>query len=335
MAPTLLFIHGRSQASEDEVARDPKRLEAYILGKKRKWLGGLAKGLIEAGGRPVDESRVLFPFYGNEFADAIKAYEAGGGRRPELEIFSEDPAEDARLMETKAAALLDAASALQFDAARELSYSDPQASEQLVERDPQLELGWGDALKLPILRSALQFISRKTGAPTVIIERFLDDVAYYLEKNEMRETVLGIVDRDLRRTLPDGGDLIVVGHSLGSVVAYDLLTRLPDSYRVRLLVTAGSPLGYPIVQNNLLSKRRGQKPAVPKVLPRTTAVWLNAYDVLDFVALVHPLAGTYSEGVGGQLTDERTFNSTDPHAIEDYLADPDVAGPIGHALVAT
>ena len=96
MTPALLFIHGRSQASEDEVARDPKRLEAYILGKKRKWLGGLAKGLIGAGGRPADESSVLFPFYGNEFADAIKAYEAGGGRRPELEIFSEDPAEDAR-----------------------------------------------------------------------------------------------------------------------------------------------------------------------------------------------------------------------------------------------
>ncbi len=52
-------------------------------------------------------------------------------------------------METKAAALLDAASALQFDAARELSYSDPQASEQLVARDPQQELGWGDALKIP------------------------------------------------------------------------------------------------------------------------------------------------------------------------------------------
>lgn len=52
-------------------------------------------------------------------------------------------------METKAAALLDAASALQFDAARELSYSDLQASEQLVARDPQQELGWGDALKSP------------------------------------------------------------------------------------------------------------------------------------------------------------------------------------------
>lgn len=332
MTPTLLFIHGRSQASGDEVARDPQRLEAYVLAKKRNWLGGLAKGLIAAGRSPVDESSAIFSFYGNAFADAIKTYEAGGGRRPELEILSQGAADDGPLVETKAAALLDAAAALNFDAVRELSYSDPQASEQLVARDPEQELGWGDALRLPLLRSALQFVSRKTGAPTLIIEQFLDDIAYYLELKEMRETVLGTVERDVHRTLPDGGELVLIGHSLGSIVAYDLLTRLPESYRVRLFVTAGSPLGYPIVQNNLLGRVRGQKPVIPSVVPQTPGAWLNAYDVLDFVALVHPLAGTYTEGVRGQLSDERTYNPTGPHAIEDYLADPDVAGPVGRAL---
>jgi hypothetical protein len=119
MTPALLFIHGRSQASEDEVARDPKRLEAYILGKKRKWLGGLAKGLIGAGGRPADESSVLFPFYGNEFADAIKATRQAAVAAPNLRSLARTRRRT--LVETKAAALLDAASALQFDAARELS----------------------------------------------------------------------------------------------------------------------------------------------------------------------------------------------------------------------
>lgn len=330
---TILFIHGRSQASDDEVARDPARLESYVLAKKRKWLGGLAKGLIDAGQPPVDETTVVFPFYGNDFADAIRSYEAGGGRRPELEIFSADQAPaDAALVDAKADALLDAAGALGFDAAKELSYADPRAGEQVAERDPEQELGWGDALKLPVLRAALQFVSRKTGAPTVIIERFLDDVAYYLELSDMRETVLDVVERDLRKALPDGGELVVVGHSLGSIVGYDLMTRLPEDVQVRLLVTAGSPLGYPVVQNNLLGKERGRKPAVPASVPRRAAGWLNAYDVLDVVALVHPLVGGYAEAVGGQLVDERTHNPSGPHSIEDYLADPDVAGPIGRAL---
>ena len=333
MASTLLFIHGRSQASDDEVGRDPARLEAYVRAKKRSWLGGLAKGMLAAGRQPVDEAAVVFPFYGNDFADAIKAYEAGGGRRPELEILADAAApDDAALVDSKAASLLDAATALGFDPVKELSYSDPDVGGSVATRDPSQELGWGDALRLPVLRSALQFVSRKTGAPTLIIERFLDDVAYYLEMPQMRETVLGIVEQGLRRAVPDGGDVVVIGHSLGSIVAYDAMTRIPDRYRVRLLVTAGSPLGYPIVQKNLLGKQAGQPPSVPAAVPRQPGGWLTAYDVADVVALVHPLAGTYTEAVGRQLSDERTHNATGPHSIEDYLSDPDVAGPIGRAL---
>jgi hypothetical protein len=53
--------------------------------------------------------------------------------------------------------------------------------------------------------------------------------------------------------------------------------------------------------------------------------------VLDVVALVHPLASRFSDG-GQRVRDERTFNSTYPHSIADYLSDPDVAGPIGDVL---
>ena len=193
MAPLLLFVHGRSQASNDEIAKDPEQLASYVLGKKRSWLGGLAKGLITAGHRPADESAVLFPFYGNVFADAIREYEDGGGRRPDLESLAGGADEDAALAETKADALLDAAGALGFDPGRELGYTDPKLGEVVARRSGDEELGWGDALRLPVVRSAMQFISRKTGAPTVVIERFLDDVAYYLQMPRMRETVLKVV----------------------------------------------------------------------------------------------------------------------------------------------
>ncbi|AII10558.1 hypothetical protein [Rhodococcus opacus] len=331
MPTAVLFVHGRSQASDDEIARDPERLAAYVLAKKRKWLAGLSKGLIAAGRSALDESQVVFPFYGNTFADAIKDFEANGGRRPELEMLSTDAeAEEAKLVRTKVAALLDAADAIGYDPVKELSYTDPGIG--LTPRDVEQEIGFGDALKLPIVRGALQFLSRKTGTPALIIERFLDDVAYYLELEDMRDKVLSVVERDLRETLPTGGDIVVVGHSLGSIVAYDLLTRLPPSQKVRMLVTAGSPLGFPIVQKNLLGKQPGRKPAVPAKVPTRPAAWLNAYDVLDIVALVHPLAGMFEESVPGQLIDERTHNPTGPHAIEDYLADPDIAVPISSAL---
>jgi hypothetical protein len=328
----LVFIHGRSQESEPPIAQDPERLAGYVEAKRRSWLGGLANGLITAGQPPVDDSIALFPFYGNVFADAIRKYKERGGRTPDLELMESAGPEEAELTGVRSQALLQLAEALDFDPARELSYSDPKAGELVAAaRTSNEELGFGDVLRVPILRAAMQFIGRKTGVPEVVIERFLDDVAYYLQLPEMRNTVLDVVKNDLTRKLPNGGDIVVVGHSLGSIVAYDLLTWLPGTYTVRQFVTAGSPLGLPVVQRHLLGAGGG-KPRVPASVPDRAEGWLNAYDVLDVVALLHPIKGQFTEKRAGQLVDERTHNPGGPHSISDYLSDPDVAGPIGRAL---
>ena len=51
--------------------------------------------------------------------------------------------------------------------------------------------------------------------------------------------------------VPERGDLIVVAHSLGSVLALDLLYHLPAAVDVKLLVTVGSPLGRDLVRRHL------------------------------------------------------------------------------------
>ena len=334
MRTTLLFVHGRNQASPRAIADDPARLRAYVEAKKRGWLAGLSRGLVLAGAGPVDEADAVFPFYGNHFQRLIAEHEARGGRRPELELGESADEQETRLVDAKAAALIDAVTSLGFDPARELAYTDPGLADRVDGRDLADELGWGDALRVPLLRSALQFLSRKTGAPAAIIEQFLTDVAYYLEFDGMRAAVLDIAEAALRDRNPDGGPVVVVGHSLGSVVAYDLLTRLAGDVDVRLFVTAGSPLGYPIVQKNLLGKRTGRPPSVPVRVPARRAAWVNVYDVRDFVSLVHPIARTFDGAAADQVVDEQAFNPSHPHSIADYLADPDVAGPIGRALQA-
>jgi pimeloyl-ACP methyl ester carboxylesterase len=144
---------------------------------------------------------------------------------------------------------------------------------------------------------------------------------------------LDIVEKALRAKRPTGGP-IVVGHSLGTIVAYDALTRLRPDYDVRLFCTAGSPLGYPVVQKDLLSKVDGQRPRVPGCVPARADGWVNAFDVNDVVALIHPLRPDFTAATPGQVRDERTFNGDQPHSISDYMADPDIAGPIGRALAA-
>jgi hypothetical protein len=67
-------------------------------------------------------------------------------------------------------------------------------------------------------------------------------------------------------------------------------------------------------------------------VPAHPGAWINAYDVLDVVALIHPLAPEFQQRSERQIVDERTNNPSGPHNIVDYLADPDVAAPISRAM---
>ena len=152
-------------------------------------------------------------------------------------------------------------------------------------------------------------------------------MGYYLDVPEIRALVLDIVVGEVRKAADEHGSVVVVAHSLGSIVGYDLFDVLGGDVDVRLLVTTGSPLGFPIVKGNLLPA--GPRDRAAPMAASGAVPWLNAFDVQDFVALVHPLRQSY----GGVVVDERTFNPSDPHSISDYLSDPDIARPIGRALV--
>jgi hypothetical protein len=116
-----------------------------------------------------------------------------------------------------------------------------------------------------------------------------------------------------------------VTHSLGTIVGYDVFDALGGAVDVRMLVTCGSPLGFPVVRKALRPKAGDHGAPTAKGGP---VPWLNAFDVQDFVALIHPLRDSFD----GAPRDERTHNAGDPHSIVDYLSDPDVARPIGRAL---
>jgi hypothetical protein len=325
MSTALVFIHGRSQQMPRELRGDPDRVADHVAAKKQSWLAGLTKGLVLARQAPIPAAQICYPFYGNTFAGLIEDHERSGGRPPNLEVADS-------VVKTGQDLILEAAGELGFRPERELAYLSPELAAEAAERDPARELGWGDALRIPIVRSALQFLGRKTGVPEWLIEEFMRDVAYYLEDQRMRKAVLDIVRSEVERAQTQHDDVVVIGHSLGSVVAYDLLQDQQPQRQVRLLGTAGSPLAFPVVQNNLPGTNRGAKPPVPPIEPRGGGPsWVNAYDVRDFVALVHPLGKYFADGET-KIRDEVTHNPSGAHSIEDYLADPDVAGSIGAAV---
>jgi hypothetical protein len=336
----VLLVHGRSQEMAADADRSDAAVAAYVEGRKREWLAGLARGLTLAGHPPLQPDAVYYPFYGNLLADLITAHERAGGHAPDLEAVPVA----VKAAGTRDDLILEAAAELGFRPSRRLARTDPELVAPIIAveraRAQGAEAGWSDLLKPRIVRDALQFLAEKTGTSEFLIQQFLRDVAYYLEDDRMRTAVQKVVADAIGRAVADGHhDLVVIAHSLGSIVAYDTCSDFTASIRVRLLVTAGSPLGYPIVRRNLRGGTEGVDdrpvPAVLDPIPgtpgRDRVWWLNAFDVLDVVALVHPLASRFSDG-GQRIRDERTFNPTYPHSIADYLSDPDVAGPIGDVL---
>jgi hypothetical protein len=120
---------------------------------------------------------------------------------------------------------------------------------------------------------------------------------------------------------------VVVGHSLGSVVAYEALCAHPE-WPVRALVTLGSPLGI----RNLIFDRLVPAPAAvadgrpPGAWPGAVAAWTNVADSGDAVALVKDLRPLFGDRVACWLV----HNGSQAHAVKPYLT----AAQTGAAIAA-
>ena len=111
---------------------------------------------------------------------------------------------------------------------------------------------------------------------------------------------------------------VLVGHSLGSVVAYEALVANPG-WPVRMLVTLGSPLGIP----NLIFDRLDPAPLAAADAgqgprgrwPGPGRAWVNVADQGDVVALVKDLRGAFGPEVDGWVVD----NGATAHDARPYL----------------
>src|SRR5262249_38290944 len=137
----------------------------------------------------------------------------------------------------------------------------------------------------------------------------LKQVRRYLHEPELRaaaqERVLRLVGPQTR---------VVVGHSLGSVVAYEALCA-SAGHGVRALVTAGSPLGIrTLVFDRLDPRPEGGVGAWPG---SDDLVWTNVADAGDIVALEKDLRGRF----GGRVRNALVHNGVHAHDAKAYLSD--------------
>ncbi len=107
----------------------------------------------------------------------------------------------------------------------------------------------------------------------------IDQVGRYLDDPVRRASVLDRVREALRDAEPP---VVVLAHSLGSVVAIDLMADLPCD--IALLVTLGSPLGHQAVADAMS----------PSAFPyERIGAWANLVHLLDPVPFGRGLADRY------------------------------------------
>ena len=100
----------------------------------------------------------------------------------------------------------------------------------------------------------------------------------------------------------------MLGHSLGSVVAYETVAL--DDLPLDALVTAGSPLAIKTVRRRLRAEVTVGAGSGAGSVPR----WVNVFDPADPVACAGPLSRLWAE-----LADFTVGNGDRPHDIERYL----------------
>ena len=163
------------------------------------------------------------------------------------------------------------------------------------------------------------------------ITRALDlalDLPMYLgdpKGERIRATVKDTIEQALKRT--DEG-VVLVGHSLGSVIAFDVMQDLfkekGEDCKIKALVTMGSPLGW-VTELKIADKEIKDEEI------RTALPWFNFYDIQDPVPLMTGLSECRFLGVQNLPPISSGEKYIDAHVV--YWRRPEVAELISRLMV--
>jgi hypothetical protein len=133
-------------------------------------------------------------------------------------------------------------------------------------------------------------------------------------RQELRQRCLG----ELGKAQAAGEKILIVSHSMGTMIAYDVLRNCPECPQVDTLITLGSPLGIQEVQDELVAVGEAGVDYPAAKLTR----WINIYDPLDPIAGADPkLANDYRSVNGKRIEDIKESNWGNwRHTITHYFA---------------
>lgn len=249
----------------------------------REWLRALNTALESAGHPPIDDSQVLAPRY-----DSLLTIEGISAKMPDVTYKVKNDGQSRREFERRQAAVY------------RMLQDEPDASPFGFNSVPKAFMNAAHAFGVNHL-SAMD----------------LAQVRRYVTSEGLRGAIL----RYVLDHIPTKGEILLIGHSLGSVVAIDLLDHLPNDLKVKRFITIGSPA-------NSDALHRGSERLLKKFPYSSVLDWINFFNARDIVTMGRGLTSVFP----GAQDCAVNITGLDQHGADRYLSHPAVVRLISKTL---
>ena len=128
--------------------------------------------------------------------------------------------------------------------------------------------------------------------------------------------------------------ILLIAHSMGSIIAYDVLTNLMPELNIDTFITIGSPLGFPLVKSKTAFEQQLKDNTIKKLKtpPGISRLWYNFSDNEDRIAMHHKIADDFEpnsyEVKPIDITVENNYEingNRNPHKSYGYLRAPELS----------
>jgi hypothetical protein len=182
-----------------------------------------------------------------------------------------------------------------------------------------------------------------------IIRRHFKDLEMYYSSGCVGEKHKGqlardVIRDDLRRMLRKfkDFDVLLVSHSMGTIISYDVLMEKGSDVRIDTFVTMGSPLGLPVIMSRFAQQQRAVDPEIKpvKTPPNVLRRWYNLSDLEDRVAFNYDLGDDYAPNAIGVVAEDRIVHNdyevngkSNHHKVYGYLRTKELAEILDEFLI--
>jgi len=137
-------------------------------------------------------------------------------------------------------------------------------------------------------------------------------------------------------------DILLIAHSMGSIIAYDVLTQVVPDIKIHTFLTLGSPLGLPAIIKKILTEqridfRKEKRAPSPENIQHA---WINVSDLSDRITISYDLNDDFKPNsrniapVDILVENDYVFrNERNHHVSYGYLRTPAAAEVIHEFLI--